>query len=322
MIINPIIPIAIMFLICAVLIFFILFFELRKKKKSAVDIVLRLFAVVILFVINLRPMIFGGTEDVTLSDLDVLLVIDTTLSMSAQDMPNGLSRLDAAKADAQYIVSHLTGARFGIVTFDNTSTVLSPYTSDVTSVSDAIDSLEPLSYTYARSSNPDMAQKAMVAMLDTNKDNRVRVVFFFSDGEATDEKEINSFAPFKNYIGNGAVLGYGTTEGSKMYYQYFNAGEVYTVKDPKNSYQDALTVMDVEALKTIASDMNLTFYEMAKVNGFNKKVYEVDRIRTGTSQVSGKKKIYSDTYFIFTIVLFIILVIEFVRYLRSIYGKR
>jgi hypothetical protein len=80
--------------------------------------------------------------------------------------------------------------------------------------------------------------------------------------------------------------------------------------------------MDLEALKTIASDMNLSFYEMAKSNGFNKKVSEIDKIKTGISTVSGKKKIYSDTYFVFTIVLFIVLTIEFIRYLRSIYGKR
>ena len=87
-----------MILICLTLISVIVFVGIKNKKKRVLDVIIRVICIILILIINLRPMVYKGEEDVILNDLDVLLVIDTTISMSGQDIENGKkNRLEKVK---------------------------------------------------------------------------------------------------------------------------------------------------------------------------------------------------------------------------------
>ena len=313
-----------MIFICIILMPIIIFVGFKRKKKRVFDTILKIISIILIFIINLRPMVFVGEEEVILSDLDVLLVIDTTISMSGQDMELGKkTRLDRVKEDATQIINSLAGSRFALITVDNYSRVMIPFTSDARSVLDAIDALNVKDYYMANPSNPSFAISSMSEILQRNGDNRQRAVFFFSDGEPTDGKGIESFSGLKKYINNGAVLGYGTTQGAKLYYNLnYSVNEVRVVKDPTNNYEDAVSYIYEDVLRTIAGQLGLEYYNMSNDKArLDSKLSQIISVKENEIEATGTKKVYGDIYYIFAIVLVVVLIIEFWRFMRGTYGK-
>ena len=72
----PIIPIWIMLIICISLIIYIII-----KKRDLLQILI----IILLFVINLRIMIPSNNSKTIKNDLDILFVIDNTISMNTLD---------------------------------------------------------------------------------------------------------------------------------------------------------------------------------------------------------------------------------------------
>ena len=95
MIVNPIIPIWLMAIICVILIIVVLYKNVFKDKNSntkrkvikydKINKYLKIAIIVVLFFINLRPMIPNGETTQINSDLRILFVIDTSVSMRALD---------------------------------------------------------------------------------------------------------------------------------------------------------------------------------------------------------------------------------------------
>ena len=204
MIVFPIIPIWIMTIICALLIVISV-----KNRKSRIR---RCIIVVLLFFINLRIMFVSDDSNIYNINLDVLFVIDNTISMAAEDYEGKATRLDAVKNDCTYISERLQGARFSIITFSNESKVIIPFTRDINMTLQAINTLQVTNKLYAKGSTPGVAFNDMREVLKFSRNNskNKQVVFFISDGEVTSEEGIGDFSELKKYIDYGFVLGYGT----------------------------------------------------------------------------------------------------------------
>ncbi|MCI8393807.1 MAG: hypothetical protein HFJ23_08835 [Clostridia bacterium] len=99
MIIHPILPIWLMLILCVILGIIII--------KNRGNITRRMIIIALLFMINLRPMIKTGDAKMVSSNLDVLFVIDNTISMVAEDYAGGIPRLTAVKRDTEYIIDKL-----------------------------------------------------------------------------------------------------------------------------------------------------------------------------------------------------------------------
>ena len=61
-------------------------------------------------------MVRDDNAEVISNDLDVLFVVDNTISMIAEDYNGDNTRLSAVKEDIKHIVEELEGAKFSIVT--------------------------------------------------------------------------------------------------------------------------------------------------------------------------------------------------------------
>lgn len=307
MIANPIIPIWVMSILSIGLLVFIFI----KKPIRVTQIII----VILLFIINIRPMIPSGTSQTLASNLDVLFVIDTTISMNAEDYNGTNTRLSGVKKDCEYIIKSLSGARYSIITFSNSARIITPYTKDINTTIETIDILEPINQTYAKGSSLNSPIEVITQALKSSekKDDKIRIIFFISDGEITDDSELESYKDISQYITNGAVLGYGTSNGG-----YMKARTKYSDEQEYIKYNNskALSKIDESNLKSIAKDLGVSYIHMSNQNNITKKLSEIQRraeIGLSTSNIST----YDDIYYLFAIPLLVLLILELNKYRRN-----
>ena len=96
----------------------------QKKliKEHKINSFIKITIVILLFVINLRPMVPNGEIIEVKSDISVLFVIDKSVSMRALDYDGEKERFEGVISDCCYITQELSGSKFSIITFRRYST--------------------------------------------------------------------------------------------------------------------------------------------------------------------------------------------------------
>ena len=306
----PIIPIWIMLIICISLIIYIII-----KKRDLLQILI----IILLFIINLRIMIPSNNSKTIKNDLDILFVIDNTISMNALDYNGSNTRLSGVKEACNYIIDELNGSRFSVITFDNTSRIVTPYTYDANITREAISIMTPINELYAKGSSIDVSLDSIMYSLKNSKkknDNN-RIIFFISDGENTSNNSIKSFKSISKYISDGAVLGYGTKKGGYMKDESEYATNEYIMDYTDTNFGKAISKIDEKNLKEIANDMDVDYIHVTNSNDINSKIKQIKN-KTKSTLESNDKSSYDDIYYIFVIPLLILLFIEFDRFRRRI----
>lgn len=308
----PILPIWLMAVICIGLI--VLIFTRRKKN------IIRAVMVMLLFVINLRIMYSSQGAMIPSTDLDVLFVIDSTISMNAEDYGlNKDTRLSAVKSDCAHIVEQLGGSSFSIIQFDNSAQVLIPYVNDAYVVVSTINTISPVGSLYANGSSLNVPYTAMEKVLNSSKSNangRARIVFFISDGEVTDtSSSLQSYAKLSKLVDGGAVLGYGTDAGGRMksYTTNWNIEE----KEPEyityydgTTKKDGISKIDEGNLKKIASDLGIDYIHMTNQSAIDGKLNQLKNTTVMTMQIDEDVSSFTDTYYWFVIPFAILALID------------
>ncbi len=300
----PIIPIWIMLIVCISLIIFIII----KSNNKIIEIAI----VILIFIINLRIMIPGDNYKSVSNNLDVLFVIDNTISMNAEDYNGNETRLSGVKKDCNYIIERLSGARFSIITFNNKAQIIIPFINDINLAMETIDIIEPIDELYAKGSSLNTPIETILMSLNSSekKDNRIRVIFFISDGEITKNESLSSYREIREHINNGAVLGYGTSKGGNMKSRNKFLYEDEYIRDNTSLNHDiAVSKIDESNLKKIASDINIDYIHMNKEENINSKLREIEKLASSSIDDSSKKT-YDDIYFIFVIPLLALLFLE------------
>ncbi|MBP3807168.1 MAG: VWA domain-containing protein [Eubacterium sp.] len=315
MITKPIIPVVVMvpLLLIVLVIYSIGAIRRSVKIRYKVLAILRITIIVVLaFLVNLRIMEKKYDAKVEMKNLDVLFVVDTTISMWAEDGYGSGTRMDSVQKDAEYIIDQLSGSNFGLIRFDNRSQILAPFTQDHESVKDAFSTIKEPDINYARGSSLNVCYDDMKSLLDSSnaKDERLTIVFFISDGEITDGSTLQSFAELNELVDAGAVLGYGTSNGAEMAYGSWGS----KVQDPETG-KNAISKLDEVHLKSIAEDLDVDYIHM---KGTSNLTYLLESIKSGSSLTVEKSDTvtYEDTYFRFVIPLLIMLMIEMVLFIR------
>ncbi len=315
MTVNPIIPIWLMAIICIALAFF--------RRKGTLNYIRQLAIIVLLFIINLRIMVPDYDAETIKRKIDVLFVVDNTISMQAEDYGSDKSpRMEAVRSDCAYIMEKLPGAQFSVISFDNNVTTLIPYTIDTTNITQAFNSLQGQATLYATGTGFEDVLNYMETALDRESDN-VQIVFFISDGEITQEADLKSHPKLKDFIDGGAVLGYGTEKGGPMHaVAFFGDEEVEELYyyDENFDQQTALSVIDEENLQSIASDMGVDYVHMTSQSQINQTINKVlHQIEmAGDEQEGDNITGYSDTFFYVLIILIPLLVFDFIYYKRKV----
>ena len=168
MIISPIIPIWLIIFI------FPLYWVIRSKNKVA--FVRHFIILLLMFLINLRIMTPKNETSIMTNNLDVLLVFDTTVSMLAADSEKDMPRLNKAKDDSIKIFDYFDGARYSIITFDNKSRILVPFTYDKKMAISSIKALNSINNFNAYGSSLNLPYDDIYSQIQ-NKKHRVMRCF-------------------------------------------------------------------------------------------------------------------------------------------------
>ena len=310
---NPIFPpVAVGALLVVLFILFVIMLLARKHRISDVlfSAARILLIFVLIFIINLRPMRTTGEADMETRNLDVLFVVDTTISMWAEDYNGRHTRMSGVMADCEHIMKELAGANFALIRFDNRAQILAPFTQDAKNVTDAFDTIKAPDDAFATGSDLSAPVIKMQELLKSSyeKEDRKTIVFFISDGEITNQSILISYEFLSNYVDNGAVLGYGTKEGGHM------KGGTYTtydIMDPDTETK-ALSKLDEKNLNQIAADLGIEYIymdETAKIDSKISYVLQLAHTTVGQSKI----ETFEDTYQWYAIPLLLLACTELAR---------
>lgn len=313
--INPIIPIWLMGIICILLLFF--------KRKGKSNYIRQILIIVLLFVINLRVMVAGNDATNVSNNVDVLFVVDNTISMLAEDYNGDDRRIDAVKADCKYIMEQFPGASFSVVSFGNSVKKMMPFTIDNTMALQAIEVLNGQTEYYANGTSLNDVMEELNDILKNERET-YKIIFFISDGEVVNSEELKSYSNLGKYVDGGAILGYGTKDGGAMKPLKYVGDEetpeyLYYYDEDYNSIK-AISKIDEGNLKQIASDLGVDYIHMTKQSKIDS---EIDKLQSKIAKQvayseNDSKNGYMETYYFFAIPLVLLLIFDYIYYKRKI----
>ena len=318
--INPIIPIWLMAILCIGM--------LAMKRRGVWNYIRQILIVVLIFAMNLRIMVFSHDVPKKELNIDVLFVIDNSMSMLAEDFDGEGRRIDAVKDDCEYIMDMMQGCRFSVISFGNYAYRLAPYTSDKDVIISIIKSLEGQTQYYAQGTSLNLPFPLMLDALKKDaeqNEDRVQLVYFFSDGEITSKGEkLGSYSDAKEYVFSGAVLGYGTEEGGRMKVRTYE-GDDYGVpsymktRDKSGKKVDAISYIDEKNLESIADDLGIEYYHVEKSTTLRDVLGDIDEYidEYATEGLTGTEG-YVETYYWFAIPIAALLIYDLIYYKRRV----
>src|SRR3989338_1096109 len=312
-------------LIPALIIFFI-FADINRRKKiekfGDAVIVERLFAsrsVVktrakkILMVIVLgflimalaQPQIGARLTMTKRYGVDIMIAIDTSLSMLAEDIkPN---RMEKAKMEISSLIDKLKGDRVGILTFAGDSFMQCPLTLDYSAAKMFLSVIEPGMMPRPGTAIGDAIKTAAKSF--TKKERKHKVLILLTDGEGHDTNPAESANEAKKEGVIIYAIGIGTARGEPIH-AIDESGKISGYKKDKNG-EVVMTKLDEGTLQKIALITDGKYYH-ATAGGF-----ELDSIYNEISRMEKKELSnrlftqYEDRFQYFLGIAFILLCIEF-----------
>lgn len=223
--------------------------------------ILRVLLVIACGALALRPGLPDGSAQTLATDVDIVIVVDNTTSITAEDWAGDAPRIDGVRADVEALAAAYPGARFALISSDNEASLRLPLTTDATALVSSLEVMRPPVTTHSRGTSigaaATLAQETLERAEEASPD-RARMLFYLGDGEQTRESEPESFAQSADLIAGGGVLGYGTAEGGPMREV---TGRVDGDDAEYLQYEgsDALSVIDEENLQTIADALGVAY---------------------------------------------------------------
>jgi Ca-activated chloride channel homolog len=214
-----------------------------KPRKS--DPAYLIMAAVALGVIALARPQWGEQPELSFSQsIEVMLALDLSRSMWAQDMPNNTTRLRAAKATIERLLDGLRGENVGLVAFAGTSFVQVPMSPDYQIIREFLPSLDPNYMPVGGSDYDRMLGSAIEGFGQSN--DRDRYLIVLSDGENTK----GGFEPripelLRRHI-HVIGIGFGTEQGTSI----SDPKGVQLLDKDKNPVVSRLTPATLQSLAT------------------------------------------------------------------------
>ena len=319
MVLNPVLSLWLFVPVCAAVVIFALICILKNKgirKRLVLRTALLIAVISQVTLIELRPMRKKYETEVETRNIDVLFVLDSTMSMYVSDMPGGKERMDAAREDIVHITELLQGANFGLVVYDNIAHVMLPFTQEESNVKDALEVIDIPSVYYANGTSLTVPVEETKKLLQSSvkKDERITVLVFMSDGEVTGEPSFEEYKEIASLPDKVLVLGYGSEEGGKVYDE--NGRPVYS-----SDGEIGISKYSGENMSRLAKELNGVLIHRNDVNSVEKEnAFAESVLRSGYSMSGYRKAVtYEDTYYYY--VPFLILLLALV-YAESETGKR
>jgi Ca-activated chloride channel family protein len=243
----------------------------KRRWKLALQCLVLLFFVLALA----RPQMGESKQEVRSEGVELMLVVDVSESMLAEDVrPN---RLEQAKTELAKLIEMMPGNKIGIIAFAGSATLMSPLTTDPTSLRMYLDSLSPLSvssqgteFKQALTEAEQAFKRGGVDVTDTVK--VTRVILIASDGEDHEPGALDQAQKLAKEGMKIFSLAYGTEKGAPIP-EKDGMGFLRGYKKDKSG-QTILTTVKGEALQALAQAGEGSFYHASFGGNHIQKVVE------------------------------------------------
>jgi Ca-activated chloride channel family protein len=157
-----------------------------SRRRQIWKIVLLLAAIIFMILSLARPQIGTKLEEVRREGVDIMVAIDVSESMNAQDIKP--SRMAKARHEVASLVDKLEGDRIGIIAFAGEAFVQCPLTLDYGAAKIFLDVLEPGLIPTPGTALGQAIEQAMKSFESAERKHKVMVLI--TDGEDTQDQDI------------------------------------------------------------------------------------------------------------------------------------
>lgn len=209
-------------------------------------------------------------EDKLIQGVDVVFVVDVSLSMYAIDTPP--NRLTRFKEVLLSLLPNLQGNRLGLITFAGSSFLYCPMTSDISAFSDYVRGLD-VDIIPDKGTNLLKAFKKTEEILKSKKVQKNKLVVLVTDGEDQSASLYKLDVPLM-------IWGVGTTRGGVIFYKDETSNiSGYVSKDRKlypspNDGQVIISRLDESYLKKLASKNNAEYINLSTEPHLANKIFD------------------------------------------------
>ena len=221
----------------------------RQKARMVIFVI----AIVFLIVALARPQWGATHEEARQHGLDIMVAIDTSNSMLAEDVsPNRLARAKLAALD---LMRRAKTDRMGLVAFAGDAFLQCPLTLDDAAFSQSVDSLDTKTISQGGTAIAQAIDEARKAFKDESDNHKVLVLF--TDGEDHDGEAVKAA---EKAAKDGMIIftiGIGTTEGEVLRIRD-DRGRMDYIRDEQGN--PVKSHLNEELLKQIAQTTKEGFY--------------------------------------------------------------
>lgn len=283
--------------------------ESWRSRLLFIPDLLRLLVLVLLIFALMQPQYGQEHETVSRQGIDIMLAIDVSGSMAAEDFkPN---RIKAAQKITENFITGIQDHRIGLVVFAGLALTQCPLTMDYGVVTELLRRTSLNMIKYDGTAIGDSIINAVYKFSEERRDKRDRVVILLSDGEnnsGVDPLEAAKVAADRNIrvytIGVGSLEGapIPMIRGGRKVYARNQDGSIYIPK------------IDEQLLKDIAFMTGGQYFRATDNNALEEIYKTIATLEKGKLDVSRTIQ-YSERFFWFLAPAFALLAVEI--YLRS-----
>ncbi len=166
-----------------------------------------------------RPQSGEGRQKAKSEGLEIMLVVDVSNSMMAEDARP--SRLELAQRELARFIDSLGGDKVGLVAFAGSAILLSPLTNDKTALKMFIDGLSPEAVTTQGTNFKRALNEAYLALnrggTESDENQQItRVIVVASDGEENEKGGLEAAQKISEAGVRIFTLGLGTEQGGRI----------------------------------------------------------------------------------------------------------
>jgi len=253
----------------------------RAPWRVALKNGLKVLTLVFMILALMEPQWGTKEEEVTLKGADLMLVLDVSNSMLAQDLKP--SRMERMKRKLRDLLQMLAGDRVGLIAFAGRSFLLSPLTIDYGTLEMFVDELSPNTIPVQGTDLSGALSLAVKAMSDKES---AKAILVFSDGEDFSEKLDKMIETLKEKKIKVFALGFGTPEGAPIPepgggFKTNPEGEMVVSKLKEEALKDLALKTGGAYVRTVSGDEDLRQLYVKGVRG----ALELSELKAARKQV-------------------------------------
>jgi Ca-activated chloride channel family protein len=273
-------------------------------KRQKIKAVLIILSFILLMIALARPQIGTKLGIIKRKGIDIILAIDTSFSMMAEDIkPN---RLQKAKQEVNSLIDKLKGDRIGLIVFAGKSFVQCPLTLDYSAAKMLLDAIDINTVPVPGTRIGDAIRCATNAFV--KKERKHKVLILLTDGEDHDSNPISAAKEAKKEGVKIYTVGIGSPKGEPIPIRAPD-GQIKEYKKDKSG-EIVMSKLDELTLEKIALLTDGKYYRATYGEIELDKIYE-DISKMEKKELRAKQYIqYEDRFQYFLVVALILLVLE------------